>query len=265
MRAKSRTASPDTVEKLWKKYLKDKQDISLRNRLVEHYTSLVHAHAGRLAKKLPAQISFDEICSAAYDGLIEAVEAYDPERKARFETFCQQRIRGAVMDWLRTLDGQSRTVRSFEKRVTYTREILDAELGRAPTTGEIAIRMGITNERFEYLTRLSQLGREVHFSSLEKHGNDNGRSNNRFWDVGDKRRNDPSAGIAKQMLTEYLTRGLSREERLVLILYYYEELTMAEIGTILNLSESRVSQIHKDVLGRLRKRLPADSAEDLVA
>ena len=169
------------------------------------------------------------------------------------------------MDWLRTLDGQSRTVRSFEKRVTYTREILDAELGRAPSPAEVSARMGITSERYEYLTRLSQLGREVHFSSLEKHGNDNGRSNNRFWDVGDKRRNDPSAGMARQMLTEYVTRGLSREERLVLILYYYEELTMAEIGTILNLSESRVSQIHKDVLGRLRRRLPQDSADDLVA
>lgn len=265
MRTRTRPNPAVSVDGLWQEYLGDKEDLSLRNRLVEHYTPLVHSHAGRLAKKLPAQISFDEICSAAYDGLIEAVEAYDPERKARFETFCQQRIRGAVMDWLRTLDGQSRTVRSFEKRVTYTREILDAELGRAPTPGEISARMGITCDRFEYLTRLSQLGREVHFSSLEKHGNDNGRSNNRFWDVGDKRRNDPSAGMARQMLTEYVTRGLSREERLVLILYYYEELTMAEIGTILNLSESRVSQIHKDVLGRLRRRLPQDAAEDLVA
>ena len=265
MRTQTRPDPSVPVDGLWKEYLGDKEDLSLRNRLVEHYAPLVHAHAGRLAKKLPAQISFDEICSAAYDGLIEAVEAYDPERKARFETFCQQRIRGAVMDWLRTLDGQSRTVRSFEKRVTYTREILDAELGRAPSPAEVSARMGITSERYEYLTRLSQLGREVHFSSLEKHGNDNGRSNNRFWDVGDKRRNDPSAGMARQMLTEYVTRGLSREERLVLILYYYEELTMAEIGTILNLSESRVSQIHKDVLGRLRRRLPQDSAEDLVA
>ena len=256
---------PCPPDKLWKRYLKDKADIGLRNLLVEHYTPLVHAHAGRLAKKLPAQISYDEICSAAYDGLIEAVEAYDPARKARFETFCQQRIRGAVMDWLRTLDGQSRTVRSFEKRVAYTREILDAELGRTPTNEEIAARMSVTVDRFEYLSRLSQLGREVHFSSLEANRNDNGRSNYRFWDVGDKGRNDPSTGIARQMLTEYITRGLSREERLVLILYYYEELTMAEIGMILNLSESRVSQIHKDVLIRLRKRLPRDAAADLVA
>lgn len=256
---------PCPIDGLWKKYLRNKLDLGLRNQLVEHYTPLVHAHAGRLAKKLPAQISYDEICSAAYDGLIEAVEAYDPGRKARFETFCQQRIRGAVMDWLRTLDGQSRTVRSFEKRVAYTREILDAELGRAPSNMEVAARMGISGERFEYLTRLSQLGREVHFSSLEANRNDNGRSNYRFWDVGDKGKNDPSAGIARQMLTEYVTRGLSREERLVLILYYYEELTMAEIGMILNLSESRVSQIHKDVLLRLRKRLPKETAEDLVA
>ena len=252
------------VERVWKKYLKAK-DIPTRNQLVEHYTPLVHAHAGRLSKKLPATVSYDEICSAAYDGLIEAVEAYDPDRKARFETFCQQRIRGAVMDWLRTLDGQSRTVRSFEKRVGYTREILDAEQGRAPSHGEVAARMGISGERFEYLTRLSQLGREVHFSSLEAHGADAGRANYRFWDVGDHRQKDPSTSIARQMVTAYLTRGLTREERLVLVLYYFEELTMAEIGAILNLSESRVSQIHKDVLGRLRRRIPAEAVADLVA
>jgi RNA polymerase sigma factor for flagellar operon FliA len=258
-------ASPEIpVEKLWKRYLKGR-DIDDRNKLVENYAPLVQAHAGRLSKKLPATVSFDEICSAAYDGLIEAVEAFDPARKARFETFCQQRIRGAVMDWLRTLDGQSRTVRSFEKRVSYMREILDAEQGRTPTNKEIAARMGITAERFEYLTRLSQLGREVHFSSLEAHGSDNGRANFRFWDVGDQRQEDPSRSVSRQMLTEYLTRGLSREERLVLILYYFEELTMAEIGSILNLSESRVSQIHKDVLNRLRKRVPSEAATELVA
>ena len=91
------------VEKVWERFL-ETRDLELRNQLVVYYAGLVHTHAARLSRKLPSQISYDEICSAAFDGLIEAVEAYDPERKAKFETFCQQRISGAVMDWLRTLD-----------------------------------------------------------------------------------------------------------------------------------------------------------------
>lgn len=260
------TTPPDDtqVNKLWKKYLKHR-DVETRNRLVENYTPIVQAHASRLTRKLPAQVSYDEICSAAYDGLIEAVESYDPSRKARFETFCQQRVRGAVMDWLRTLDAQSRTVRSFEKRVTYVREILDAELGRPPTPPEIARRLSISQDRYEHLLRLSQLGHEVHFSALESNSDDNGRSSSRSWDLGDQHANDPAVAIERSMLTDYLTQGLSREEKLVLMLYYFEEMTMAEIGLVLNLSESRVSQIHKEVLSRLRRRITRGETAELVA
>lgn len=252
------------VDALWQQYLRDR-DVETRNRIVENYAPIVQAHASRLTRKLPAQVSYDEICSAAYDGLIEAVESYDPSRKARFETFCQQRIRGAVMDWLRTLDAQSRTVRSFEKRVTYVKELLDAEFGRPPTPAEIARRLSISQERYEHLLRLSQLGHEVHFSALESGGDEYGRSNARSWDLGDPHASDPAMALERTMLTEYLTDGLSREEKLVLVLYYFEEMTMAEIGLVLNLSESRVSQIHKEVLGRLRRRMTRAEATELVA
>jgi len=254
------------VQVLWKKFLKTRAD-QHRNSLVEHYSSLVHIQAARLSRKLPAQIGYDEICSAGYDGLIEAVEGYDPDRKAKFETFCQQRIIGAVMDWLRSLDPQSRTIRNFEKRRLSTRELLDAELGRPPMHDEIAKRMGITQDRYDQLSRISQLGREVHFSAMDPRGGSDsrGRSGERAWDVGDPNQTDPSAKMARTMLTEFITRGLSREERLVLILYYYEDLTMAEIGVVLDLSESRVSQIHKDVITRLRNRFKGKLEEELVA
>jgi RNA polymerase sigma factor FliA len=253
-----------TVQKLWKRYVKG-HDVELRNELVVHYSHLVHTHAARLSRKLPAQISYDEICSAAFDGLIEAVEGYDPMHKAKFETFCQQRIAGAVMDWLRGLDPQSRTVRTFEKKRMKAREMLDAENGHPPSHQEIATRMGVTLARYDHLCRLSQLGKEVHFSAMEPSHDANGRGPSRTWDVGDKRIEDPTAGISREMLTEYITRGLSREERLVLVLYYYEELTMSEIGSVLNLSESRVSQIHKDILQRLRHRFGRTLCEELVA
>ncbi len=249
----------EDVRSLWKKFFRSRSD-KHRNRLVEHFSSLVHIQAARLSRKLPAQIGYDEICSAGFDGLIEAVEAYDPAKKAKFETFCQQRITGAVMDWLRSLDAQSRTVRTFEKRRMGAREILDSELGRPPTSSEVAVRMEITVARYEQLSRLSQLGKEVHFSAMEPESDSGARATGRGWDVGDNKQIDPSDKVAREFLTDYITRGLTREERLVLILYYYEELTMAEIGLVLDLSESRVSQIHKDVLNRLRQRFAANSS-----
>ncbi|HOA74351.1 MAG TPA: sigma-70 family RNA polymerase sigma factor [Phycisphaerae bacterium] len=252
------------LAKLWKRFLETRED-ELRNQLVERYASLVHIQAARLSRKLPAQISYDEICSAGYDGLIEAVESYNPERKAKFETFCQQRIIGAVMDWLRSLDPQSRTVRNFEKRRMGVREMLDSELGRPPMHDEIARHMGISQDRYDQLSRISQLGREVHFSAMDPRSDSRGRSNDRAWDIGDPDQTDPSARLAHAMLTEFITRGLSREERLVLILYYYEDLTMAEIGVVLDLSESRVSQIHKDVILRLRNRFKGKLEGELVA
>jgi len=253
-----------SVEKLWERYLKNRKD-EFRNELVVRYSHLVQTHAARLSRKLPAQVSYDEICSAAFDGLIEAVEAYDPEKKAKFETFCQQRISGAVMDWLRSLDPQSRTVRTFEKRRLSAREMLDGETGRDPTDEEIAGRMGITVARYDHLCRLSQLGKEVHFSAMEPTAEEGAHGPSRVWDVGDDRRNDPALSVSRGMLAAHLPKGLSREERLVLVLYYYEELTMAEIGQVLNLSESRVSQIHKEILQRLRQRFGPALCEELVA
>jgi len=247
------------ADRLWKRYLRT-QEVRLRNELVDHYRPLVHMLAARLAQKLPAQVSYDEICSAGYDGLIEAVEAFDPKHKAKFETFCQQRIHGAVVDWLRSLDGQSRTVRSFEKRRMNVRERMDADLGRPPTEEELASGMGIPAERFAELSRLSRLGREVHLSAVQGE-DDRGRGTGGGWDFRDAKCADPANRVSRKLLTEYITRGLNREERLVLVLYYYEGLTMAEIGLVLNLSESRVSQIHKDVIERLRRRFHDEGME----
>lgn len=257
-----KNARPE-VDAMWKKYLGSRA-IKLRNRLIEHYRPLVHMQAARLSQKLPAQISYDEICSAGYDGLLEAVQAYDPKHKAKFETFCQQRIHGAVMDWLRALDGQSRTVRSFEKQRMQNRDVLDSALGRPPTDDELSSRMGMSRERYSELSRLSRLGHEVHFSAVQNDEDGHHRGSPGGWDISDMRAVDPSTKVSREMLTDYITRGLNREERLVLVLYYTENLTMAEIGLVLDLSESRVSQIHKDVIARLRRRFK-DEAREMVA
>lgn len=257
----------DDTTAIWKKYLRTRCQ-EHRNLLVERYAPLVQMQAARLTRKLPAQVTYEELCSAGYDGLIEAVEAYDPEKKAKFETFCQRRIIGSIMDWLRMLDPQSRTVRSFEKRRHHVAEVLENQFNRPPTQEEIAGAMDMPHERYSELSRIAQRGREVHMSALDARANldPSRRASERSWDVGDERQPDPSDRLAKALLTELITKGLTCEERLVLMLYYYEDLTMAEIGAVLDLSESRVSQIHKEVLQRLRKRYRSRLAqEQLVA
>lgn len=253
-----------SIDDLWKSYLTTRS-VELRNQIVVHYSHLVHSHGVRLSRRLPAQVSYDEICSAAFDGLIEAVEAYDPLRKAKFETFCQQRIAGAVMDWLRSLDPQSRTVRTFEKRRTLAKEVLGTDMEFNPSQVDMATRLDMTVDRYEYLARLSQLGKEVHFSAMEPSGDRRSQGSSHTWDIRDPHSEDPAGHISRELLTEYLAKGLAREERLVLVLYYFEEMTMAEIGSVLNLSESRVSQIHKEILQRLRQRFAGTLSEELVA
>ncbi|MGQ9650822.1 MAG: FliA/WhiG family RNA polymerase sigma factor [Phycisphaerae bacterium] len=251
----------DDTTAVWKEFLKSRTR-EHRNLLVERYAPLVQMQAARLTRKLPAHVTYEELCSAGYDGLIEAVEAYNPDKKAKFETFCQQRIIGAIMDWLRSLDPQSRTIRAFEKQRCQVTEILESRLKRPPTQEEVAEAMHLSIERYLELSRISQRGREVHFSALEPRPDANRQTGKRVWDIGDKRQRDPSEPLSRAMLIDLVTRGLTREERLVLVLYYCEDLTMAEIGAVLDLSESRVSQIHKDLLERLRKRYKNRIAQD---
>ena len=253
-----------SIEELWRIYLRTRS-VEKRNEIVVHYSALVHTHAARLSRRLPAQVSYEEICSAAFDGLIEAVEAYDPGRKAKFETFCQQRISGAVMDWLRSLDPQSRTVRTFEKKRLLATEEFGVTFDGIPTHADIAKRMDIAMERFDYLSRLSQLGKEVHFSAMEPPDDRRAQGATYTWDIHDTRTTDPAVKVTRELLAEHITAGLAREERLVLILYYFEGMTMAEIGAVLDLSESRVSQIHKEILLRLRQRFGSTLSEELVA
>ena len=169
------------------------------------------------------------------------------------------------MDWLRSLDPQSRTVRTFEKKRSMVKEAMGTNLENAPTQIELARRLEMSLDRYDYLARLSQLGKEVHFSAMEPPDDRRHNGSSHSWDIRDTRCEDPAIHVSRQLLTEHLTKGLSREERLVVVLYYFEEMTMAEIGSVLNLSESRVSQIHKEILQRLRQRFHATSCEELVA
>lgn len=252
------------MEGIWQRYRKYRRDED-RNALLARYAHLADSHATRLARRLPPQIGEDEVRSAAYDGLLQAVERFDPGRQARFETFCRNRITGAVMDWLRAQDSQSRSVRNFEKRRDRVREAFGSTEGRPPTESELASTMRMSYRRFSFFSRMSRVGDHIPFSAIESQSSSKCGTVGRPWDIQDRRAPDPADAALRESVTDFLTRGLTRDERLVLILYYYENLTMAEIGQVLDRSESRVSQMHKDVIGRLRERSRSQMLTELAS
>ncbi len=259
-----RHASDGEIAALWARYRRDGQ-VSDRNLLIEHYARLVAIQAAHFSRKLPVHIGYDDLRSAGWTGLMEAIEAFDPARSARFETYCRSRIAGAILDWLRHRDVQSRTVRTFEKQRQHLQQMLGDELGRPASDDELADRMDTSRERYDRLLQRSLQGREVQFSSLEPGAT--GQPATADWriDFPDETAEAPSLRIERAMLTEYLLRGLSQDERTLLTLYYYENLTMKEIALVLKVSESRVSQIHTELIARLRIRFRGKDRGQLVA
>lgn len=250
--------------RLWKKYW-NVPSAKNRNNLFEKYKRLVEIQAKRVYHRVPQQVTYEELCSAGADGLLGALGGFDPAKGVKFETFSSTRIYGAIMDWLRSLDTQSRTIRNFERDRRRVADEIQTELGRRVTEDEVAGRMNMPARRYSELAGISEAGQSTAISDMSRFSDNSNDDDAKGCDLHDKRQEDPSRPLARQMITDYITRGLTRDERLVLILYYYEEITMAEIGKVLGLSESRVSQMHKELLRRLRRRLQASEVEELVA
>lgn len=248
---------------LWQEYFVTRSRTT-RNRLVEKYLPLVETQATRMMRKFHRAVRYDDLCSAGYEGLIQAVENYRPDRDTRFETFCQRRITGAVLDWLRSQDLQSRSVRQFERQRQRVGTLLSSELSRPPTLDEIAREMDLSPERYAELNRASVMGQEVSLSALSVARD--GDYEDRARDIPDPGQVDPAANLSREMLMQFVTRGLTRMQRLVVTLLYYDDLTMREVGAVLGISESRVSQIHKEALWELRHMNGRGiSREELVA
>ncbi len=238
---------------LWKKY-KRRPDKGLRNQLIEHYLPLVKYNAERICAKLPDEVELDDLMSAGIFGLIDAIDAFDLDRGVKFETYSATRIRGAILDELRTMDWVPRLVRSRAHKLDAMSKELEAELGRIPSEDEIARRMNMSREEFDRLLRDATAVTLV--SLNRKYFETDSNKDVREIDVlEDKRGRDPVHEIQKRDLKDFVTKGLTRAERLIIVLYYYEEMTMKEIGATLDLSESRVSQMHSSILNRLKAQL----------
>ena len=248
------TVAPEDVEQLWIEFKRDLSNQDLRNRLVEIYLPLVKYNGERIWSRLPEGVELDDLISAGVFGLMDAIDAFDLSRGVKFETYCVPRIRGAMLDELRTMDWVPRLVRSKASKLNEAVKNLEARLGRQPNETELAEEMQISVPELE---KMMMDAKAVNLISLNKkwYETDSYKDVREIDILEDKKGEDPTRRIQKADLMRLVTKGLNRNERLIIILYYYEEFTMKEIGATLNLSESRVSQMHSSIVQRLQSQL----------
>jgi len=251
------------IDQVWEQFHKTHDDYH-RNLLMEHYRDIVRYSAERLHAKLPEKVELDDLISAGIFGLMDAIDAFDPERGVRFETYCSARIKGSILDELRSMYWVPRLVRARAHRLLRATNALELHLGRKPTEDEIAKELGLNMADF---TRLQKDANAVGQVSLNtKYSDGDGEKDVREIDIiKDERSENPFVEVQKRDLKNLLTKGLTRAERLIIVLYYYEEMTMKEIGATLDLSESRVSQMHSSIIDRLKAQLNLRRTENLAA
>lgn len=250
----NRAVKQDDIQKVWDQFLADKGNERLRNMIMEHYLHLVRYNAERVHSKLPDEVELDDLMSAGIFGLMDAIDAFDRDRGVKFETYCAPRIRGAILDELRSMDWVPRLVRSRAHKIDGATKQLEVELGRHPTEDELARKLGVDKPEFDKMQKdASAVG--VVSLSRKWFETDSNKDVREIDVLEDKKGTDPVREMQRRDLKELITKGLSRAERLIIVLYYFEEMTMKEIGATLDLSESRVSQMHSSILARLKAQI----------
>lgn len=247
---------PD-LQKLWQQY-KDENDQGAREELVLHYSYLVKYIANRLAINLPSFVDAEELISDGIEGLIEATEKYDYQRKIKFETYAIARIKGAMIDGLRAMDWVPVSIRQKSKELEKAYSKLELELGRIATDEEIAEELGYSMSKFQSFVKDASVTAMVYLEDILP-GDDGAQQNKRIMDMLKDDQAENALELielseSKRLLADAISK-LPDKEKLVLELYYYEGLNLKEIGEVMNLSESRISQLHTKSILRLRGRL----------
>ena len=245
-----------TEDELWLEFKKT-QSPELRNAFIRQYMPLVKYVAGKVHTGMPGSVEFDDLVGFGQFGLLDAINKYDPEKNVKFKTYAVTRIRGAIFDELRSIDWVPRSVRQKSKEIEDTIGRLEAKLGRTASDAEVAGAMGISEEEFQQ-TILKVSGTSI-------------LSLNDVWYSGDESDHvsigdciespsslNPDVIVEREEIRRVIIEAINElpeKEKMVLILYYYEDLTFKEIGQVLNVSESRISQLHTKANLRLRSKL----------
>jgi RNA polymerase sigma factor for flagellar operon FliA len=245
----------DTSE-LWQEYRRT-GDRAIRDRLILTYAPLVKFVAGRLGATLPSHVDEQDLVSYGLLGLIGAIERFDPDREIKFETYAIARIKGAIIDELRSLDWVPRSVRTRAREIERAIASLERTLMRAPTDEEIASKLELTMPELE--ENLAEISR-TSMAALDELWTPSGGGDqvSLIDTIEDQSGPDPEFSLEQTELKEALGEAIARlpeREKLVVTLYYYEELTLREIGEVLGVTESRVSQLHTKAVLRLKARL----------
>ena len=247
----------EDTQQLWLQYTKTK-DKAIRDRLILTYAPLVKYVAGRVGSGLPAHVDEEDLVSYGLLGLMGAIDRFDPTRDIKFETFAIARIKGAIIDELRSLDWVPRSVRSRARDIERAMADLERVLHRAPTDAELAEKLGMTEEELD--DSLTDISRSS-IAALDELWTISGSSGDQVSlidTIEDTSGPDPQGALAQTELRDALGDAIARlpeREKLVVTLYYYEELTLREIGDVLGVTESRVSQRHTKAILRLKARL----------
>jgi RNA polymerase sigma factor for flagellar operon FliA len=248
------------MKDVWSSYKKT-GDEKAREQLVLAYSPLVKFVAGRMSSGLPAHIEESDLISYGLLGLIGAIERFDPKREIKFETFAVSRIKGSIIDELRSLDWVPRSVRAKAREIESTQTKLEHELGRVPTDKEVAEALEMSIEDFqESLLQISN-STVVALDELWTVSDSSGDQVSLLDTMRDPNAVDPARELGVSELKDRLANAISRlpeREKLVIALYYYENLTLREIGEVLGVTESRISQLHTKAVLRLRSRMQDD-------
>jgi RNA polymerase sigma factor FliA len=253
---------PGEIERLWRE-LKASGDQAVRDKLIVHYSPLVKYVAGRVAVGLPQNVDQGDLVSYGIFGLIDAIEKFDLDRGFKFETYAIARIKGAIIDELRSVDWVPRSVRSKARSLERAYTKLEAEHHRTPTDAELAAELGMTDQQLQTtFSQISFIGLVALDEMLggERGGGDSMSLGDTIPDPGD----GPMAAYEVEEMRQILAQAINdmpEREKIVLTLYYYEGLTLAEIGEVLGVTESRVCQIHTKSVIHLRAKIAAAERE----
>ncbi len=242
-------------KRLWEEYSHSHNSADIREKIILEYAPLVKVVAGRLNMYLGYNVEYEDLVSYGIFGLIDAIDKFDAGKEVKFETYASLRIRGSILDQIRKMDWIPRTIRQKQKQIEQVVKQIEAETGKNATDEEIALGLGITDEEFvDWQSQMKITGIVSLNEYLEQGNNDvpneKGKNSSAYC--------SPEEAVEKEELKKTLMESLeilTEKEKKVILLYYYEELTLKEISEILEVSESRISQLHTKALQKMKTKL----------